>query len=161
MKYGWLLYSIFHPLTQAARLSAFQRRVDALAVSVVFSAGLEQVWNQHSTSFPKKSWTGRLWKAWLHKHFSGVTSSHRSRLLPNGVQLPSKYSWPSLSRTGEYTVQRGQMRVYFVITNWVLDEELECPKRLFDSGGGVKSYFGNAQIDSALLEEKNLLAESA
>ena len=54
MKYGWLIYSIFHPLTQAARLSAFQRRVDALAVSVVFSAGLEQVWNQHSTSFPKK-----------------------------------------------------------------------------------------------------------
>ena len=28
---------------QAARLAAFQRRVDALAVSVVFSAGLEQV----------------------------------------------------------------------------------------------------------------------
>ena len=54
MKDGWLIYSIFHPLTQAARLSAFQRRVDALAVSVVFSAGLEQVWNQHSTSFPKK-----------------------------------------------------------------------------------------------------------
>ena len=28
---------------QAARLAAFQRRVDALAVSIVFSAGLEQV----------------------------------------------------------------------------------------------------------------------
>ena len=60
MKYGWLIYSIFHPLTQAARLSAFQRRVDALAVSVVFSAGLEQVWNQHSTSFPKKLNRGTL-----------------------------------------------------------------------------------------------------
>ena len=30
-------------IIQAARLAAFQRRVDALAVSVVFSAGLEQV----------------------------------------------------------------------------------------------------------------------
>ena len=30
-------------INQAARLAAFQRRVDALAVSIVFSAGLEQV----------------------------------------------------------------------------------------------------------------------
>ena len=42
-----LFFNIYHNsrnlIKQAARLSAFQRRVDALAVSVVFSAGLEQV----------------------------------------------------------------------------------------------------------------------